>query len=478
MARISILAHWQQWPSLHEFYEVRSFLLPNIGTDLLMLGAAKLMPLELAGRAMVALTLATMLSGTVALHWSLYRRFSIWPLIGALFLYNWIFIFGFLNYLFGVGLMLWGLAIWIALADRPAGLRLAVGTVIAFAIFFAHLVSFGLYALALAGFELQRAVPDLRARPRAALARLVVGALPFAPPLLLFVALSPTAEEAGGQIKYAPEWFWKLFIVARTFMSMNLGLDVVSACVLLLVAVAVLLRGRLLFAREMLAGAALVAAAVIAVPWKMFGAVFVDARIPIALIFLVIACTQLQARRAWIGRAIYVVLGALLVARSLVLAHDWQTYDRVFASFSEALAQVPENSVIVTATAAPEQARSLPEWVDRWRPPVRHGASLALLEKPMFAVNTWATPSQQPIATTPRWSALYRFQEQNPRPVDSADELQSFVDRVTALIGRAGGPDQRAYLLLLEPDYLHYALPPNLTRVAAGSRFLLFRIDR
>jgi len=56
----------------------------------------------------------------------------------------------------------------------------------------------------------------------------------------------------------------------------------------------------------------------------------------------------------------------------------------------------------------------LDEWIDRWRPPISHAASLALLTKPVFAVNTWATPSQQPIAVTPAWEPLYRYHEQNP----------------------------------------------------------------
>jgi hypothetical protein len=474
-ARIAILQHWHDWPGLQGFYALRSFVLPNIAMDAILLAAVQVLPLDIAGRGFVALTLAVMLSGTVALHWSLHRRFSPWPLVAALFLHNWIFVFGFFNYLFGVGLMLWGLAIWLALAERPPWQRLLAGSLIALVIYFAHLVAFGLYAIMLGGYELQRALPRLRVAFADAVGRLIVGALPFVPPLAVFVLLSETSREAGGRIKYQPEWYWKGFVVARTFMSMNLGLDLLTAGVLLAVAVAVLLRGRLTFAREMLLGIALVVVTFLLIPWKTFGAVFVDARLPVALIFLAIACSDIAFSRAWLGRAAFAVLGALLVVRSLVLASDWMQFDRTLGRIEAALAPLPDNSVILSVTAAPPP-RSLPEWVDRWRPPLTHAASLAQRRKAMFAVNTWATPSQQPIAVTPAWEPLYRHQEQNPWPVENTAQFERFVDQARALIGRAG-PGQPTYLLLLYPDYLHYDVARGLTPLDAGPRFILYRVD-
>ncbi len=476
IARISILDHWSAWPSLHRFYALGSFLLPNLAMDLALLGLGQILPIEIAGRLFIALTLALMLSGTLALHWSLHRRFAVWPVVAALFLHNWIFVFGFLNYLFGVGLMLWALAIWIAAASRPASQRLAIGAALALALYFAHMVALGVYAVAVAGLELQRAWPRLRARPHEAIGRLTIGALPFVPPLLLFVLVSPTGH-AGTGFKYAPEWYWKGFVVARTFMSMNLGLDFLTALALLLVAIAVLARGRIVFAREMLLGLALLLAIYLAIPWKMFTATFVDARIPAALIFFVIASTQVTFTRVRAGRAVYLLLGALLIARSVVLTGDWIRFDKTLGTINQTLAQLPDDSVIVTATAAPLPT-SLPEWVDRWRPPVQHAAALTLLHKPAFSVSLWATPAQQPIVVTGPWEPLYRYHEQNPIEIANTAQLQAAVDKTLALVARAAGSDLPVFLLLVHPSYVHYPLPSNLTRVAAGPRFILFRIER
>ena len=473
-ARIVILQHWHDWPGLQTFYELRSFLLPNVAMDAILLAAVQVLPIDVAGRAFVALTMAAMLSGTVALHWSLHRRFSPWPLVAALFLHNWIFVFGFFNYLFGLGLMLWGLAIWIGLAERPPWQRLVVGSLVAIVIYFAHLVAFGLYAIMLGAYELQRALPLLRRRFDEAAGRLIVGALPFAPPLAVFVLLSETSREAGDRIKYQ-DWYWKGSVVARTFMSMNLGLDLLTAGVLLAIAVALLLRGRLTVAREMLFGLALVVVTFLIIPWKTFGAVFVDSRFPVALIFLAIACSDVGFTRLRIGRGVFILLGALLVTRSIVLAGDWVQFDKTLRRVEQALDAVPENSVILTATAAP-LSRTLPEWVDRWRPPMAHAASLAQRHKAVFAVNTWATPSQQPIAVTPPWEPLYRYHEQNPMPVESTATFERFVDHARALI-RQAHPGQPTYLILLYPEYLRYDVARGLTRIDAGDRFILYRVD-
>lgn len=482
-ARIAILQHWHDWPGLHGFYALGSFLLPNVAMDVILLAMVQLLPLDVAATGFVALTLAVMLSGTVALHWSLHRRFSVWPLAAALFLHNWIFVFGFFNYLFGLGLMLWGLAIWLVVAERPAWQRLLVGSAIAIVIYFAHLVAFGLYAIMLGGYELQRAGSLLHARRAGgrlrsafdeAVGRLIIGALPFVPPLVVFVLLSETSREAGNRIKYQ-DWYWKPFVVARTFMSMNVGLDLLTAAVLLMVAVAVLMRGRLTLAREMLLGIALVFATFVVIPWKTFGAVFVDARFPVALIFLAIACSDVGFSRARVGRAVFAMLGGLLIVRSLVIAGDWMQFDKTLGRMEAALAPLPAGSVILTASAAPPP-RSLPEWIDRWRPPMIHAASLAQRRKAMFAVNTWATPSQQPIAVTPAWEPLYRYQEQNPMPVENTVQFDRYVDTARGLIAKAD-PSRPTYLILLYPEYMHYAPARGLTALDAGPRFILYRVE-
>ena len=56
---------------------------------------------------------------------------------------------GFLNFLFGLGCALCGTALWLAFEKRRASLRVLTSTIVALICFFSHLAAFGIYALAI-----------------------------------------------------------------------------------------------------------------------------------------------------------------------------------------------------------------------------------------------------------------------------------------------------------------------------------------
>ena len=78
------------------------------------------MPLELAGKLFLVLTFALIAGGTLWLNRVATGRWRLWPLLAFLLLYDRILLWGFLNYLFGLGLAICGLALWLALEDKPA----------------------------------------------------------------------------------------------------------------------------------------------------------------------------------------------------------------------------------------------------------------------------------------------------------------------------------------------------------------------
>ncbi len=82
-----------------------------------LLGSCRSKP---AGKVFIALTFALLAGGTMALHAALHRRWSPWPLLAVFFLYNSVFLWGFLNYLFGLGLALFACALWVRLRTRSA----------------------------------------------------------------------------------------------------------------------------------------------------------------------------------------------------------------------------------------------------------------------------------------------------------------------------------------------------------------------
>ena len=71
---------------------------------------------------------ALIISGTLALNRALIGRWSVMPLFAIPLLYNFIFLVGLMNYIFGIGVALWALAGWIAVRERAWPLRFALTT--------------------------------------------------------------------------------------------------------------------------------------------------------------------------------------------------------------------------------------------------------------------------------------------------------------------------------------------------------------
>lgn len=109
-----ILADGGQSVWLRQYYEIHWDLLPNLSMDVVVPPLTRFMSVERAGKVFIALTFALLAGGTMALHAALHRRLSPWPLL-AFFLYNSVFLWGFLNYLFGLGLALFACALWVRL---------------------------------------------------------------------------------------------------------------------------------------------------------------------------------------------------------------------------------------------------------------------------------------------------------------------------------------------------------------------------
>ncbi len=477
IARIHILAHWQASPDLQAHYVVGSFLLPNIAFDVVAVLLARVMPLELAGRVFIALTLALQLSGCMALYRVLHGRYGLWPLVAGLFLYNWIFLFGFLNYLFGVGLLLWAAAAWIGLAaGSGAGAKLLWGTALSLALFFSHLIAFGLFALIVAGYEIQRAVPMLRRQRAEALRNLLVGASIFVAPIILFLA-SPTAGEAGNKTSHSLINLLRTPpIFVRALLSGDYPIDFVSVAAASAALGILIARGRLAVARPMALPVVLLGVCFLAIPHELFGGWGADTRIPLVIVLVLIACVRPVLRdRRW-ETAFVAVLGGALLLQSALRSYDWLRYDAVIGEFRAAFSTLPTGSVLLVASET-----DVPSFQDLnlrlWQPPLPHVAALAVLEgRGIFVPDTFAHQGQQPITVTAPYKAIYRYQNNKPFKATTTEALQGFITEAQRLLAEAGSTDP-VFVLLLYPQEFNLALPAH-TRVAAStSRALLLAVE-
>ncbi|MSP02312.1 MAG: hypothetical protein EXR07_14860 [Acetobacteraceae bacterium] len=482
LARVDILASLSNSAFLRARYEQSSFLFPNVGMDAVMAPLLRVLPALLAGRVFLGLTLTLILTGTIALHAALHRRLSLWPLLAGFFLYNWIFLYGFLNYLIGVGLMLWATAGWVMLRERATGWHMAWASAMAVALLFCHLVVLGLFGIVIAGMELQRASRTWRTDRAATLRDLASAAIPFVIALIIFIMISHAALEAHQRIEYHGGRAWKPLMAVRSLLTTVEWLDVLTLTPLLAGIVLAIWRRRFRLATSMVLPLCLLAVTFAVMPFYIFGSEFGDARLPIAILLVAIASTNLDGPERRTSRLIGLCALGLLLARSVAIARDWVDSDARLASFVAAFRLIPDGATLYAATAAPYPSIDYRDaaGLALWHPPLKHVAALASLGRDVFVPSTWSNPLTQPMRVVASMNPINAFHGEIPLKTPGSAELNTMVGKIhefRPLLGLGAGTAQPPdYLLLIAPDRFQGDLPAGSVTVARGADFVLLRV--
>jgi hypothetical protein len=300
-------------PDLERFYRIEWQAIPNLMMDLIVPVLHRFMDIYLAGEIFMLSIFVGSLSGALAVARALDGRWSATPLLAAPFLYNGVLLVGVMNYLFGIGLALWGFAAWIALRESAWPWRFAASTLFVLALFFCHLFALGLYGLALLGFELHRLCTRRDAPTALRLLDFVATGAPFLPALLLLVS-GPTWDAAGVPVYWemAGKLDGLMLVISIYYPFVAYGL-----IALLGLAAALAWRRGALHVHPVgwtLLGVG--AVIYLALPRVLFAAHLADQRLPIALAFMLAACIRLdlQDRRVRFG---FVALLAVVLALRL-----------------------------------------------------------------------------------------------------------------------------------------------------------------
>jgi hypothetical protein len=394
LARMYLLGHLSESGSLKDYYAVNWALIPDLAMDLVVPAVARVLPLAWAAKLFLLATLALIAAGTAGVHRSANGRWTLWPLGAFWFLYSRVLLWGFLNFLFGVGLALTGLAAWIALTERPAWLRLAVGASFALGIFFAHLMAALVFGVLIGGYELGR---WMRLRPlswRAILARAALVGLAFAAPATLFL-IGP--HEGLGTIRFS-RWVRKLDLPFSVFDDYHRAFDI--GCFVLLV-----LMAGFLFARRYLVAMTplrlpllLLLLLYLAAPTQIMTASAVDHRLPLVLALVLVAATAAPTMPARWARGAAMVALALFAARLALVGEAWLRADAVYRRDVSVLDRIPEGARVALAYPPSAIAVDLA--------PKAHLPLLAVIRRDAFVPTLFAYPGQQPVALTPLGARL------------------------------------------------------------------------
>jgi hypothetical protein len=359
LARMWILVHRTDIPELARDYVVHWRILPDLAMDLVVPALSRVIPVEVAGRVFIALTMLGLIAGTATLHRVLHGRFAIWPIWSVLFVYNAVLFWGFLSCLFAIAVYLFMFSGWIATRGWRVLPRILVFSAAGALLFLLHVFAFGLYGLSVSSYEVGRRIKGRRL-PLKSLASCAVICLQFVPGLLLWYA-------SLGQVASAYTAYGNLGNkVYALFAPVNFG--VVAApfdrVMWLAVAVFVLLaakRGALKLAPGMgLPLAALLVAAVL-MPYYANGSALADIRLPVTLPFVILASTQFTVSQKWLLRLLGGVALVAFALRIWTVSESWKDYDRSFNEFRAASAVIAPGARLLIVGADIRGDNMIPE---------------------------------------------------------------------------------------------------------------------
>jgi hypothetical protein len=121
VARLHVLASLQENQALASFYRTHWAILPNLAVDLFITPIVYFFNVNALGLMKVFLlnTVGVTGAGFAVTNRAVTGKWSLWGLFGLLFSYSYVMGFGFINYLFGIGLSLLFVGTQLMLRDKP-----------------------------------------------------------------------------------------------------------------------------------------------------------------------------------------------------------------------------------------------------------------------------------------------------------------------------------------------------------------------
>jgi hypothetical protein len=401
------------------FYAVRWGPLPNLAQDLIVPPLAMLMPLEIASKLFLVMIFGLIAGGTIWLNRVATGVWRLWPLLAFLLLYNGVFLWGLVNYLFGIGIALGAAASWLALEGQQWWLRVLAASLAALFCYFSHIAAFGFYALVILGVEAGPGLAELCARRWVIFARrMAIAASQFVIPTALFLAC--WRWTAADVISYGEFWR-KADALFSLFDNYDRAFDLTCFALFLSLFGWLAWTRRLFLLPRLNWAVCSVFVAYLALPRQLYGGSEVDHRLPVALFLFLVASSapRFPSRRAAV--VIGIVAASVLVLRLAVIEAVWRHADQIYSADLVGIDALPQGAKL--AVGIP------PDAIHLVRVPEVHLAALAVARREAFVPTLFAYSGQQPLTLKPRFAAL-------------ADAVPpqlfwvGFVDRDTEELGR------------------------------------------
>ncbi len=467
LARMGVLS--REAADEHPYYDVRWGVSANLAMDLVVPAVASVLGVEAATKFFYLTAQVLVVTGAVALELVQKRRFGIAGFVALGLLYSVPFAWGFVNFMLGCGIALWGIAVHGRYQDRSPRSRVAVHTLLVTLLFFAHFFALGVYGFTVGLIELWRWLHSERDRRQ-----LLWTAGWLAAPLVLLLGLMWLAGGAvgseGTDWAFALKLVWVVMAANGYSWLLAFGLSLAALVTTYLVARHGGLRvhGPGWWVIGGLTGLFLV------MPFKLFDVAFVDVRVVVGALLVIPSFVSVRiASRLWRRVTAVVAVSLILINLSYVThvqltSNRW--YDQVIASTEHI---EPGSRVLVGITHdMGDPPRRLADYT------LYHAPTLAVHYRDAFVPTLFTTPGSQPIR--PKASLRHLDVPYGaPIPVTTLRAVAEGQPAETVKLRSYAANWTRDY------DYLYVLgepegnpMPALLADVANGDQFALYRIRR
>lgn len=458
---------------LSQFYAIHWRLLPNLASDILVPLLATVLPLEIAVKLFLSISVAMWVAGAGLISRALTGRVGPASLAGALFTVNANLTWGFFNYVFAAGFSFVIFAAWIATRGRRTPLMLAGFTLAVFALYVSHLFGVCVLVAMIGVFELSAAFREHDLAP-AALARRVLPLIAiFVPAAVCFLFFKSAGGEGGGLEFNYGETIGDRFGSAEQWAFSEPAYLVIGGLSILILAG--LAYGKLRIHPAMKLLVMVLAALTLVAPEWALGGWGVDMRLPPVLGVITFASLELRIGK-WLLAAFGATAVAIAAGTAVTLTADWSSHDRNYQEFRIAIRDLPKGSKIFTVI----DADALGDTSDQ---PYWHMAEFAIADRGAFTPLMFATKGQHVVELKPPYDRLAAATARQGSPPD-VTELSSL-----ALGRTADDPDideEYPYLKFFQCHY-NYAVvihgsgeqadvPAFMHATYNGSFFSIYRI--
>ncbi|WP_137042464.1 hypothetical protein [Pseudolabrys sp. FHR47] len=471
LARMQVLATLDKNPRLAEFYQINWQVIPNLTMDFIVPWLARAgVNIYVAGQIYMVAMFALIISGSLALNRALIGRWSTTPLFAFPLLYNYVFLVGLMNYLFGIGIALWAMAGWVALRDRAWPWRYLLSAASVPLLFFCHLSALGVYGIGILSYEVLRLWDRRGATSRdkgwpARIAEFVCGGLPFlvAAPLLW---ASPTLGLAGNV-------YWEqrgkidglMYVIADySDIAAFLIVTVLGASIVWAVRHRVLRFHPLVYVLLLVAGVIY-----LALPRVMFDTYMTDQRVPIGVAFMIFACGDLELRRRLVRRGFMIVLIVLMAARLIEIDYNWTQLSDTTSQLRASVKRIAPGSKVFVSYSD----RSMGDDVRDLG--LVHAACMATIERSALVTTLFTVPGKQIVHVKPAYEDYADIHDGTPPSVAQLIVAAEQPQPGTPAFWLNWTKFDYLYVLFTEDDAPN-PYPSHLKLVADGDRFQLYKI--